>query len=41
MSEARFREYEDVMKRKKIQNLTPLSQLGENELFEACLSTCK
>ena len=41
MSEALFREYEDVMKRKKIQNLTPLSQLEQNELFEAYLSTCK
>lgn len=41
MSEALFREYEDVMKRKKIQNLTPLSSLEQNELFEAYLSTCK
>ncbi|MBE0515731.1 putative toxin-antitoxin system toxin component, PIN family [Sulfurimonas sp.] len=41
MSEALFREYEDVMKRKKIQNLTPLSVLEQNELFEAYLSTCK
>ena len=41
MSEALFREYEDVMKRKKIQNLTPLSQLEQNELFEAYLSTSK
>jgi putative PIN family toxin of toxin-antitoxin system len=41
MSEALFREYEDVMKRKKIQNLTPLSLAEQNELFEAYLSTCK
>ena len=41
MSEALFREYEDVMKRKKIQNLTPLNQEEQNELFEAYLSTCK
>ena len=41
MSEALFREYEDVMERKKIQNLTPLSQFEQNELFEAYLSTCK
>lgn len=41
MSEALFREYEDVMKRKKIQKLTPLSITEQNELFEAYLSTCK
>jgi putative PIN family toxin of toxin-antitoxin system len=41
MSEALFREYEDVMKRKKIQDLTPLSLSEQNELFEAYLSTCK
>lgn len=41
MSEALFREYEDVMKRKKIQELTPLSLKKQNELFEAYLSTCK
>ena len=29
------------MKRKKIQNLTPLNQEEQNELFEAYLSTCK
>jgi len=40
MSEALFREYEEVMKRKKIQSLTPLSPLEQNELFEAYLSTC-
>lgn len=41
MSEALFREYEDVMKRKKIQELTPLSLKEQDELFEAYLSTCK
>ena len=41
MSEALFREYEDVMKRKKIQNLTPLSLPEQNELFEAYLWACK
>ncbi len=41
ISEALFREYEEVMKRKKIQNLTPLSQEEQNDLFEAYLSRCK
>ena len=41
ISEALFREYEDVMKRKKIQNLTPLNQEEQNELFEAYLFTCE
>lgn len=41
MSEALFREYEEVMKRKKIQTLTPLTIAEQNELFEAYLSTCK
>ena len=41
ISEALFREYEEVMKRKKIQSLTPLSQEEQNELFEAYLSRCK
>lgn len=40
MSEALFREYEDVMKRKKIQNLTPLGLTEQDELFEAYLSMC-
>ncbi|MEA2019279.1 MAG: putative toxin-antitoxin system toxin component, PIN family [Campylobacterota bacterium] len=40
MSEALFREYESVMKRKKIQKLTPLTLLEQDELFEAYLSTC-
>jgi putative PIN family toxin of toxin-antitoxin system len=41
MSEALFREYEAVMKRKKIQQLIPLTLLEQNDLFEAYLSTCK
>lgn len=41
MSEALFREYESVMQRKKIQKLTPLTLLEQNELFEAYLSTCQ
>ena len=41
MSEALFREYEEVMKRKKIQTSTPLTIAEQNELFEAYLSTCK
>jgi putative PIN family toxin of toxin-antitoxin system len=41
MSEALFREYEEVMKRKKIQTLTPLTIAEQNDLFEAYLSTCK
>ncbi|MGM0519297.1 MAG: putative toxin-antitoxin system toxin component, PIN family [Campylobacterota bacterium] len=41
MSEALFKELEDVMKRKKIQDLTPLSLVEQNELLEAYLSTCK
>lgn len=41
MSEALFREYEDVMKRKKIQESTPLTLLEQNELFEAYLSSCR
>ena len=41
MSEALFREYESVMKIKKIQKLTPLTSLEQDELFEAYLSTCK
>ena len=41
MSEALFREYEEVMQRKKIQSLTPLSLTEQNELFEAYLSKCK
>jgi len=41
MSEALFKEYEEVIKREKIQSLTPLSLLEQNELFEAFLSTCQ
>ncbi|MDO8454892.1 MAG: putative toxin-antitoxin system toxin component, PIN family [Sulfurimonas sp.] len=41
MSEPLFREYEAVMKRKKIQQLTALTLSEQNELFEAYLSTCK
>jgi len=41
MSEALYKEYEAVMKRKKIQQLTPLTLCEQNELFEAYLSTCK
>ncbi|MGM0623562.1 MAG: putative toxin-antitoxin system toxin component, PIN family [Campylobacterota bacterium] len=40
ISEALFREYEDVMKRKKIQSVTPLNLTEQSELFEAYLSTC-
>jgi len=41
MSEALFYEYEDVMKRKKIQNLTPLTVEEQNTLFHAYLSATK
>jgi len=41
MGESLFREYEAVMKRKKIQQLTALTLLEQNDLFEAYLSTCK
>ena len=41
MSEALFFEYEDVMKRKKIQNLTPLTLEEQNTLFNAYLSSAK
>jgi len=41
MSEALFVEYESVMKRVKIQKLTPLSVEEQNELFNAFLSTCR
>jgi len=40
ISEALFREYEDVMKREKIQNATPLSSDEQASLFNAYLSTC-
>ena len=41
MSEALFYEYEAVMKRRKIQELTPLSEEEQKRLFYAYLSTCK
>ena len=40
MSEPLFIEYESVMKRKKIQTLTPLSKDEQNELLNALLSKC-
>ena len=36
-----FLEYEDVMRREKIQMLCSLSILEQEELFQAFLSTCK
>ena len=41
MSEALFYEYEAVMKRKKIQKLTPLTVDEQNSLLHAYLSSCK
>lgn len=41
MSEPLFKEYEAVMKRKKIQRLIALTLSEQNELFETYLSTCK
>jgi putative PIN family toxin of toxin-antitoxin system len=41
ISESLYREYEAVMKRKKIQHSTPLTLLGQSDLFEAFLSKCK
>jgi len=41
MSEALFYEYEEVMQRKKIQNLTPLTIKEQETLFHAYLSSCK
>jgi len=41
ISEALFKEYETVMKRDKIQRLTPLGQEEQEELFNAYLSCCK
>ncbi len=40
ISEPLFREYESVMKRKKIQMLTPLSKEEQYELLNALLSKC-
>ncbi len=41
MSEALLKEYESVMKRKKIQILTPLNRDEQDELFNAYLSVCR
>ena len=41
MSEALFYEYEEVMQRKKIQKLTPLTLREQTTLFQAYLSSCK
>jgi putative PIN family toxin of toxin-antitoxin system len=41
MSEALFYEYEDVMKRKKLQERTPLSKEEQVSLLNAYMSTCK
>ena len=41
ISEQLFREYESVMRRRKIQNLTILAKDEQQELFEAFLSKCK
>lgn len=41
ISEALFKEYEAVMKRKKIQTLTSLTIDEQTELFNAYLSTCQ
>jgi putative PIN family toxin of toxin-antitoxin system len=40
MGEALFREYEAVMKRKKIQKMTPLSMEEQEQLLNAFLSVC-
>jgi len=41
ISEALFREYEAVMKRKKIQDLTTITKEEQKSLFEAYLLMCK
>jgi len=41
MSEALFYEYESVIKREKIKNLSPLSSKEITTLFQAYLSTCR
>jgi len=41
MSEALFYEYEDVMRRKKIQDITPLSKKEQSTLLNAYISTCR
>ncbi len=40
ISTSLFLEYEAVMKRIKIKNLCPLTNIEQGELFEAFLSTC-
>jgi uncharacterized protein len=41
MSEALFREYEEVSKRNKIQKLCPLTKEEQTNLFQAYMSVCK
>ncbi len=41
IGDALFKEYESVMKRKKIQTLTSLTTDEQTELFNAYLSACK
>jgi len=41
MGEALFYEYEAVMKRTKIQDLTPLNKEEQSSLLNAFISTCK
>jgi len=41
MGEALFYEYEAVIRRKKIQNLTPLSKDEQTTLLNAFMSTCR
>ena len=41
MSEALFYEYENVMKREKIQKLTPLTKQEQDSLLNAFISTCR
>jgi len=41
MSEALFYEYEDVMRRKKIQDTTPLTKQEQSTLLNAFISTCR
>ena len=41
MSESLFYEYENVMKRKKIQDITPLTKQEQGSLLNAFMSTCR
>jgi len=41
MSEALFYEYENVMKRDKIQEMTPLTKKEQTTLLNAYMSTCR